>query len=257
MNGGKEEALERQCATFEARLADALDGTLEDKARPAFEAHRNDCRRCASLYAETELGRRCLHALRGDEIPAPPDLLSNILRATSRAAPPPVKARLLWWQRLRELPLWAPAWQPRLALSLAMAFASLAAILSFTGFDLRDLRHVDFQPGALLHDFYETQGRVVKYCENIGLVYEIESQLRDWQRETVPAERKPQPAPHNLQRPPNSGAYRDRNRNPEDAKDTEERVECAANHHGPAGTAVPWPGIAPAFHAPVQEDRYL
>jgi len=40
--------------------------------------------------------------------------------------------------------------------------------------------------------YYETSGRVVKYYENIRLVYEIESRVRELKKVAVPAEPVPE-----------------------------------------------------------------
>jgi hypothetical protein len=61
------------------------------------------------------------------------------------------------------------------------------------GVKLSDLRHMDLRPSAVKRTYYETQGRVVKYYENIRFVYEIESRVREFKRATTPAE--PGPAP--------------------------------------------------------------
>ena len=191
---------EMQCADFEAMLAEAVEGTLRRELRPAFTAHHETCPRCAPLYAEAELGWRSLKALQSEEVVLPPHLLENILRATSRATLPGTRARRSWWQRVRELPVLGPVLpavlQPRLGLALAMIFVTVAAIFSFAGRDLRDLRYADLRPSALRHDFYETQGKVMKFYENIRFVYEIESRMRTLRREAAPPDAQPEPEPH-------------------------------------------------------------
>jgi hypothetical protein len=190
---------EMQCAEFEALLAEAVEDTLRDELRAAFAAHHASCSRCAPLYAEAELGWRGLKALQREEVAPPAQLMENILRATSRAPRPETQARLTWWQRVRELPILGPilhtTLQPRLALSCAMVFVSLAAVFSFSGNELRDFRYADLRPSALRHDFYEVQGKMVKYYENIRFVYELESRMREFKREAAPPEPKPQPEP--------------------------------------------------------------
>jgi predicted anti-sigma-YlaC factor YlaD len=162
---------EMRCAEFEAMLAEAVEGRLGGQAHPAFAAHHATCSRCASLYAEAELGWRWLKALQSEETVPPPDLIENILCATSRAGLPGAEARPSWWRRVRELPVWGPllpaVLQPRLALVLAMVFVAMSAIFSFTGRQLRDLYYADLSPTILQHDFYEAQGKVMRYYDNI------------------------------------------------------------------------------------------
>jgi len=80
-------------------------------------------------------------------------------------------------------------------MSFGMAFFSLSVTLSLAGVKLTDLRHLDLRPAAIKRTYYETSGRVVKYYENIRLVYEIESRVREFKRATTPAE--PASAPQN------------------------------------------------------------
>jgi hypothetical protein len=126
-------------------------------------------------------------------------LVDNILRATSRAIPAGAEARRSWWQRLRELPVLGPVLpavlQPRLALSFAMVFVSVAATISLAGPSLRHVRYAELRPSALRHDFYEAQGKVVKYYENIRFVYELESRIRAVRREVESPDTQPQSEP--------------------------------------------------------------
>jgi len=48
------------------------------------------------------------------------------------------------------------------------------------------------RPSAIRRTYYETQGRVVKYYENIRFVYEIESRVRQL-KQAAPAEERPEP----------------------------------------------------------------
>jgi hypothetical protein len=63
--------------------------------------------------------------------------------------------------------------------------------LSIAGVRLSDIRHLDLRPSAVRRTYYETQGRVVKYYENIRFVYEIESRVRQL-KQAAPAEERPE-----------------------------------------------------------------
>src|SRR5207245_8089997 len=71
---------------------------------------------------------------------------------------------------------------------IGMAFFTLSVTLSLAGVRLSDLRHLDLRPSAVRRTYYETQGRVVKYYENIRFVYEIESRVRQFKQAATPAE---------------------------------------------------------------------
>ena len=71
--------------------------------------------------------------------------------------------------------------QTRFAMTAAMAFFSVAVTLNLTGVHLRDLRARDLRPASLRRSFYEANAHVVRYYENLRVVYELESRVRDLQ----------------------------------------------------------------------------
>jgi len=74
--------------------------------------------------------------------------------------------------------------QPRLAMTAAMAFFSIALTLNLTGVRLQDLRASDLRPSSLKRAFYSANTRVVQYYEGLRVVYELESRVRDLQSAT-------------------------------------------------------------------------
>ena len=192
---------EMQCGEFEAMLAEALDGLLAESDQHRFDSHRQSCTGCAPLYEEAELGRRWLAALKADPVEPPERLVENILRATTWAELPAGRPSRSWWRMIREAPALAPVFQtvlqPRFAMSFAMSFFALAAILSITGVDLRRVRVADLQPGNLSQTLGKAKGRAEFYFENIRWVYELESRARDLKREAVPAGEQQKPEPTN------------------------------------------------------------
>src|SRR5438552_3267015 len=186
------------CAEFDALLSQAIDGTLAGERLATFEAHGRDCKLCGPLLQEADAGRTWLKSMA--EVEPPDDLVTNILLQTSgvltrqRAGQ---RVTTSWMDRVGELasaifsPVVAVARQPRFAMSFGMAFFTLSVTLSLAGVKLSDLRHLDLRPSAVRRNYYETQGRVVKYYENIRFVYEFESRVRQFKQATTPA----QPAP--------------------------------------------------------------
>jgi len=71
--------------------------------------------------------------------------------------------------------------QPRLAMTAAMAFFSIALTLDLTGVRLQDLHASDLRPSSLKRDFYSANARVVQYYEGLRVVYELESRVHDLQ----------------------------------------------------------------------------
>jgi hypothetical protein len=193
-----------QCSEFDALLTEALDGTLAGAKLERFRAHATVCSVCGPLFAEVDAGRRLLLSL--EEIEPPAHLLNSILAATSgldtarlhTAAQPQISLidRIRAWAAPVFNPFFGVIRQPRFAMSFGMAFFSVTMALNVAGVKMTDLRHIDLRPSAISRGYHMTQGKVVKYYENIRFVYQIESKVREIKRATTPAE----PAPSRDQR---------------------------------------------------------
>jgi hypothetical protein len=193
-----------QCGEFDALLTEALDGTLAGAKLERFRAHATVCSVCGPLFAEVDAGRRLLLSL--EQIEPPAHLMNSILAATSgldtarlhTAAQPQLSLvdRIRAWAAPVFNPFFGVIRQPRFAMSFGMAFFSVTMALNVAGIKMSDLRHVDLRPSAISRGYHMTQGKVVKYYENIRFVYQIESKVREIKRATTPAE----PAPSRDQR---------------------------------------------------------
>ena len=104
--------------------------------------------------------------------------------------------------------------QPRLAMTAAMAFFSIALTLNLTGIRLSQLRASDFTPSSLKRTFYDTNAKVVRYYDNLVVVYQLESRVRDLQRSTE-SESNSTPAPQNS---PDTSRPQQQNQQPDDQK---------------------------------------
>jgi putative zinc finger protein len=193
-----------QCSEFDALLTEALDGTLAGAKLERFRAHATVCSVCGPLFAEVDAGRRLLLSL--EEIEPPAHLMNSILAATrgfdTARLHTTAQRQLSLVDRIRAwvAPVFNPFFgvirQPRFAMSFGMAFFSVTMALNVAGVKMTDLRHIDLRPSAISRGYHMTQGRVVKYYENIRFVYQIESKVREIKRATTPAE----PAPSRDQR---------------------------------------------------------
>ena len=195
-----------QCSQVEAVLAEALDGTLHGPMLAAFEAHQQTCSSCQAMLQEAQAG---MHWLRGlDEAEPPSNLVHNILAQTIGALPSehivPAPRGDSWLDKVkaRLAPVFAPVATPRFAMSFGMAFFSITMLLGIAGFHLADLRNIDLSSRGVTRAYYATQAKVIRYYENMRLVYEIESRVRDLRRaaDTSTPEQKQQqqeaPAPN-------------------------------------------------------------
>jgi len=196
-----------QCHEFDGLVSDALDGVLTGARLDTFHAHARTCAVCGPLFAEVQAGRNWLRDL--TEVEPPVSLVTNILASTtgvdsqrlrvnvSTSQPRSSRLGVSWWERAQAWasgtmqPIWGTVRQPRFAMSFGMAFFSLSVALSVLGVKPADLRGVSLRPAALRHTYYNTQARVVRYYENIRIVYEVESRVRELKRNVTPAEAAP------------------------------------------------------------------
>ncbi len=174
-----------QCIEFDALLSDALEGTLKGPKLGDFQSHAQVCEVCGPMFADSQAGQAWLAKL--EDIEPPAELVRNIMVATTGLRPS-------WWERFQAsflTPMVNLARQPRFAMSFGMAFFSLSVTLSIAGVRISDLKHVDLRPSAIKRTYYQTTAKVVKYYENIRVVYEVESRVREFKRATTPAEQPP------------------------------------------------------------------
>ena len=188
-----------ECSQFEALLSEALDGQLSGSQKQSFEAHGRVCGICGPLLADALVGQQLLKSL--EDVEPPVHLLHNILASTSGIS----SARLLansperrgmgervrqWWDSMIT-PTATFVRQPRFVMSFGMIFFSFSLALSAAGVKPSDMAKIDVRPSAIRRSYYTTQGRVVKFYENIRFVYEIESRVREFKRSTTPTEAEP------------------------------------------------------------------
>jgi hypothetical protein len=190
-----------RCDEWESLLADALDGSLSAADDAAFARHHRECALCAQMLKETEQGQSWMQYL-AEEPEVPAGLLNKILARTSGPQPgvaapalslPPRPA----WHRVM-LPAVRQVLEPRLMMTAAMAFFSIALTLNLAGIKVTDLRAADLQPSRLraniTRSYYSTNEQVTKYYKNLRLVYEMESRVRELRR-TTESEPAPQQTP--------------------------------------------------------------
>jgi Putative zinc-finger len=198
-----------RCDEWENLLVDALDGRLTAADQAAFNRHHSECTLCAQMLKETQQGKAWLQYLTAEPEP-PADLLKNILARTSGRSlpgvvtgmepglPAPAPTARPAWRRVapRVFPVVRQALEPRLLMTAAMAFFSIALTLNLTGIKISEIRASDLTPSRLrataTRQFYSTNEQVMKYYANLRLVYEMEARVRELRRST---EAEPTPAP--------------------------------------------------------------
>ncbi len=200
------------CAELEGLICDYVDGTLRPADRPLVEQHLAGCAACAGLARDAA----AVVAFMGKaaEVEPPPELVTRILfqiptRDHARA------------QRLAGFSKWlghlaGPVLQPRFVMGMAMTILSFSMIGKFAGILPRQLTPDDLHPAkiwqALDDRAHRTWERARKFYQSLRVVYEVQSQLREWTQQEEDEDRKsvtPSVEPPGTQ-PAESGAPPDR-----------------------------------------------
>ena len=218
-----------ECAVCEAMCPDAVDGTLTEAERRVFERHVAGCVNCAHEYEEAQRGAAWLGVLKGHTPEPPKALLAKILAETTGAesatATPSLRdeAAHEWGTQdvgdpeIASLPVVpvkqpAPAWalssvlrkvvdvfriepgratfQPRMAMTAAMAFFSIVLTLNLAGVRLKNLRAGDFTPSGIRRNVADASATAARDFQNMRVVYQVESRVSELRGEGPLAERE-------------------------------------------------------------------
>jgi hypothetical protein len=184
------------CGQWETLLADALDGQLRPEDEATFSGHMASCANCTTLFEEARQGREWLEFL-SPEPEVPVGLLEKLLAQTG---PGQVAGFGLATTSGTVVPI-TPAWQrpgfvarvrrfaePRLLMTAAMAFFSIALTLNLTGVRLSRIRLSDLRPTAV-RSFMERQltmasTPIIRYYDHLRVVYEVQSRMRELRKTT-------------------------------------------------------------------------
>ena len=200
-----------ECGRWETLLADALDGQLRPEDETAFTSHMANCPGCAALFEEARRGREWLEFLSPDpEIPA--GLLDRILAQTGPgqvagyglvAEGAAVAAMPHPWQRPGFAGQVRRYAEPRLLMTVAMAFFSIALTLNLVGFKFADVHLADLRPSAvrslMTRRIVTASIPIIRYYDHLRFLYQVESSMRqvtpsEGQGETAPKPAAPIPS---------------------------------------------------------------
>ena len=194
------------CGQWETLLADALDGLLRPEDEATFSSHMASCANCTTLFEESRQGREWLEFLSPEpEVPA--GLLDKLLAQTG---PGQVAGLGLATSAGNVVPI-APTWhrpgfmarvhrfaEPRLLMTAAMAFFSIALTLNLTGVRLSRIRLSDLKPTSVKmymeRQFTTASTPIIRYYDHLRFVYEVQSRMRELRRTTqnTPGQNAPQ-----------------------------------------------------------------
>jgi hypothetical protein len=184
------------CGQWETLLADALDGLLRPEDEAVFSSHMATCEACTAMFEEARRGREWLEFLSPQpEVPA--YLLDKILSETGHGLVSPGRLAVAGAEGVNVMAM-PPVWQqpgfaarmrrfaePRLLMTAAMAFFSIALTLSLVGVRF-DSVHVDLRPtavrSALEKRIMTASTPIVRYYDHLRFVYEVESRMKELRR---------------------------------------------------------------------------
>ena len=168
------------CADLEILLADYVDQALHGEQKSAVESHLATCAACAELARDITGAVAFME--RAAIVEAPPQLVTRILFEMT-AGPSRAVVKPSWARR------WFGSWgerllQPRFSMSVAMTILSFAMLGRFSGIQVHQLKPADLDPVkvwmAAEDRIHRTWERTVKYYENLRVVFEIQTQLKEW-----------------------------------------------------------------------------
>ena len=229
------------CLACEEMLADVLDETVSAADLVWFDRHMAGCAACSDMLADAKRGAAWLEMLKTprpeptamllDRILAEtsgkslqnvvelqqPAIAGGVLPALNLVAPvKPIAARsnvLAFRSRFPKMPAFSRGYfEPRLAMTAAMAFFSVALTMNLTGVRLADVKAADLKPTNLKKSYYEATAQAVRYYDNLRVVRVLESRVDDLRessaddgkddRTGVQPEAKPEPKPEPKQERP-------------------------------------------------------
>jgi hypothetical protein len=215
------------CGQWETLLADALDGLLRPEDEATFSGHMAICPACSALFEEARKGREWLEFL-SPEPEVPQGLLERILAQTGPGQvegfgllPAPagnVVAMPQPWQRPGFMGHVRRFAEPRLMMTAAMAFFSIALTLNLTGVRITSLRLSDLRPTSV-RSFMQRQVTMastplIRYYDHLRFVYEVEARMRDFRRsadegqQQAPVQSKPNGSGESKPNPNGNGGSR-------------------------------------------------
>jgi anti-sigma factor RsiW len=177
------------CADIEILICDYVDGTLAPAQKAEVERHFAVCPACAELARDSAAAVSFMQS--AADVEPPPELITRLLFDSPWGKG---KQKSKWREWVGAL--LSPILQPKFAMGMAMTILSLSMLARFV--PVRQLRPADLRPSEVWNGVATraeyTWGRTVKFYENLKIVYQIQTTLKEWQQQTEeqkPAAEKP------------------------------------------------------------------
>jgi hypothetical protein len=179
------------CAEAELLICDYA--TLGSAERFELERHLGGCPACAELARDSAAALAFIES--AAEIEPPPELITRILfdAPWSKAG----KSKKRHWAA----EMLAGFLQPKFAMSMALTILSLSMLVRYV-MPVRQLRASDLRPSEVWAGIEDravrSWARTVKFYENLKVVYQIQTTLKDWQQQSADTAPPEKPDEHRL-----------------------------------------------------------
>jgi hypothetical protein len=171
------------CAEAELLICDYA--TLRSAERFELERHMADCPACAELARDSAAAIAFMQS--AADVEPPPELITKILFDAPWAKEKQKSKSREWFRALL-----SPILHPKFAMGMAMTILSLSMLARFVA-PVRQIRPADLRPSAVWAGIEDravrTWARTVKFYDNLKIVYQIQTTLKEWQQQTE--EQKP------------------------------------------------------------------
>ena len=182
------------CAELDILLCDYVDGTLRGAEKTALESHIATCSSCAELVHDVVGVTAFMERVAPTEPPA--ELMTRILHEM-QVGGQKGSERKSWVRRL--FGSWVEGvLQPRYVMGMAMTVLSFGMLARFAHIEARPLSPSDLDPAKVWQSIDDRSHRIwdrtVKYYDNLRLVIEIQSRLKEWtdqEQQVDPGKQKP------------------------------------------------------------------
>lgn len=180
------------CADAENLICDYA--TLSPAERLELERHLGECAGCAELARDAAAALAFIGS--AAEVDPPPELVTRILFDA-----PWSKARRGGRATRWLTELLGGFLQPKFAMGMAMTVLSLS-IMARLVTPVRQLRPADLRPAEVWSGIEDravrTWARSVKFYDNLKVVYQIQTMLKEWQQQDQQAQPAPPTDEHRL-----------------------------------------------------------
>ena len=180
------------CTDIDLLLCDYIDNSLPYAQKKAIEEHLETCSACTELVQDSQLVVQLTSHCAPVELPH--ELLSKIMQQLPTVEKQQKRQKTGLSGRISRL--FEPILQPRFAMGMAMTILSFSMLGKFAG-PINPIKASDLDPIRIVSTLDDKAHRLwndaVKYYQNLRVVYEVQSRLREWNQ----TEEQPEPAGQN------------------------------------------------------------